>query len=184
MSARTERYRPPLHEAAADSVHPNTARLAPGFSNGVTTMQASKITIGDTYAVKRGGVLMRFRVTEVTTHRGSRTSSEITGYLVDDNNRVVTIGVSEVIGPYAEQAELAEKARKEKEERERIANDQKALADRLTKLFYKKTGLRRPENSSQPFRTTYSYGVEINREGVEALLKFFDTELAMHKHGV
>jgi hypothetical protein len=145
-------------------------------------MQASKIAIGNSYAVKRGGVLMRFRVTEVTTHRGASTSSEVTGYLVDDNNRSATIGVGEIIGPYAEQAELAEKARKEKEERERIANEQKALADRLTKLFYRRTGLARPQDKySAPFNSTYSYGVEINRAGVEALLKFFDTELAKDK---
>jgi hypothetical protein len=141
-------------------------------------MQASKIDVGDTYAVRRHGTLMRFRVTEVTTHRGSSrssTTSEVTGHLVDEENRLVTMEVSEVIGPYAEHAELAEKARKEREERERVAKEQKERAKRLVKLLFKRTGTRPSVNEyNSLFRCTYSHGVEISKEGVEALLKSLD----------
>ena len=93
--------------------------------------------------------------------------------------------VSEVIGPYAEQAELAEKARKEMEERQQAAGAIKAKQDRLVNLFFGKTGLSKSPKSeySNPFRATY-HGVEISKEGIEALLKFFDTDHAERKYGV
>jgi len=136
-------------------------------------MQASKISIGDIYAIKRGGVLQRFRVTGITTHRNNNgTSNEVTGFVIDDNNTSLTLGVAEIIGPYQEQFELAEKARKEKEERETIATAKENARKKLVAILYKKTGAPVQKDYGAPFRTAYD-GADISDAGVQLLLDYF-----------
>jgi hypothetical protein len=144
-------------------------------------MQASKIKIGATYAIKHYDVLKRFRVTAVITRRVNDYGnphdyeSTVEGFFAEPGHSTEkqSLEPKEILGPFDEHQELVARRAAEKAVQEKEAEEKKQLAEALVKLFYKKTGLERPTGkyTSGPFSARYGYGVEIGETGVAALLK-------------
>lgn len=135
-------------------------------------MQASKIKIGDEYAVRVKGQLARCRVSQVTTVRKGAHPSDFThtiiGYIDGASH---TFNPDHVLGPYEEHAELV--AKKEAEDaRKKAEADAKAKTSAdLVALLYKLTGQRKAEGKyGHMFDSRYSGGVEITNEGARLLL--------------
>ena len=138
-------------------------------------MQAAKIVLGSMYAVKRGGQLCRFRVSEVITRRyGNATESQAIGVWLDgEGERSGTLPVSEIAGDYKAFAELVERQARETAAKEAKSKEEKrqSLADRLA--LYKFVGEKAPQKSDdyhQLFRVPSYGGVEVTGDGARAIV--------------
>ena len=141
-------------------------------------MQTSKIKVGEVYALHRGQGLVRFHVTEIVTRKGlDKATNEIVGNIIEDNKpgvRASDIKVEpgDLLGPYAEQAELVERKAKEDAEREakQVARDKEARADRIA--LYRFVGIEPPKDAKafhQHFSLSYG-SVDIRNEGKVAII--------------
>jgi hypothetical protein len=144
-------------------------------------MQANKIKIGSSYAVKIAGDLYALRVTKiVTTKTGPHAADHehrISGIIANQpegenlNNRVFTL--SEILGPYEEHQELVQQKAAEKAKREAEEKHRKERIDHLVFLLFKITGLKRSSEKynryDNPFRASFG-SVDIAMKGVEPLI--------------
>lgn len=141
-------------------------------------MQASKIKVGTTYALRRDEELVRFLVCAVVTRRERNHDnphdykSTVEGYVTDDENRVVVVvKPDKLLGPYTDYVELVERSLKEREVIERAAEAKRTLREQLRKVLYRKVGIDPPTDPtqhSQMFRAGYS-GIDISDEGIRLL---------------
>ena len=152
-------------------------------------MQASKIVIGKLYAVSgNSGALRRFRPTAVTTTRTTNHNnphdykSTVTGHMESltegEPNEQITIDPKLIEGEFEQFKELVARQKMEEKAREERKEREAAAALELATLLHRLTGQELPDDTSShraPFRTGYSAGVEINREGVALLLPYLKT---------
>ena len=138
-------------------------------------MQTSKIKIGETYAVKQGG-LKRFHVRSITTVRSANgVKNKVTGfYFEDEARRDTQVDPEDVIDSYDKFAELKERKAQEdaKRNQEQAERKSQALKDRAA--LYDFVGLPMPQKADdyhQHFRVA-SYGgdVDITSEGAKAII--------------
>jgi hypothetical protein len=155
----------------------NTPALQRVSKNGVTPMNAKDIKLGETYALRRSDVLVRFRVTTIITKRdGEGTKSYAEGYIAEDRKddtapKLETVKVAALEGPYQQVAELVEKEKRDVAERKRQAVEDLALQERVRELLYKLTGLPKPKDPAeyhQAFKLDYS-GVDISKKALKPL---------------
>jgi len=141
-------------------------------------MQASKVKINTIYAIKRGGKLERFHVTEIVTRKTiayPTSRNSIKGYTLEDgiNRRNEwEVDPQDLLGPYEEQAELVERKAKEDAERKAQADarEAKARTDRLALYaFVGVTPPKNPKDYNQLFRAQYG-SVEFGSEGKQAII--------------
>ena len=142
-------------------------------------MQTAKVKVGELYALKRRGELVRFYCTEIVTRKSAQdnTRSEFFGTIVEDHkdgekNTVINVNPADLLGPFAEQAELVE--RKEREDAERKekadAREKQARVDRLA--LYEFVGVKPPvklDDYRQLFRCSFG-SVDISSEGKAAII--------------
>jgi hypothetical protein len=148
-------------------------------------MQASKIKVGEVYAIKRDGEFVRLQVTAVVTRRINNHNnphdyeSSVEGRIVEDaNNTIVTVASGAVFGPYEEQVELAERNRQEKEAKAQAEEAVRQRTSKLRDLLYTKLGVDLPDHErsfEQPFRTGSWGEVEIRKNGVQLLIDYLET---------
>lgn len=151
-------------------------------------MQTSKIIIGEHYAVKYSGTVVRLKVTEIVTlttrtHKKgspSDTVNTIKGLIEaadlppgrqDSETSLHSVSPEDVMGHYTEFAELKAK----QDEENRICNEEAArelaLRNRLIAKLYEVTGIARPETEhyNDPFQSPYARTIQIR--GEEAIVK-------------
>lgn len=149
-------------------------------------MQASKIKVGQTYAVRDengGGKLVRFTVTAVVTRRINNHNnphdyeSHVEGYIVEqrvpgENPSIIKRSVDAVLGPYEEHVELLQRKQAEVAEQKRKDEHEKERALLLRRLLYELIDmppLDDDRNHKQLIR--YDFGsVEIRKEGIEPMI--------------
>jgi hypothetical protein len=140
-------------------------------------MNAKDIKLGDTYALRRSDVLVRFRVITIITKRdGEGTKNYAEGYIAEDRKddtapKLETVKVATLEGQYEKVAELVEKAKREESERKRQAAEHLALQERVRELLYKVTGLPKPKDPAQyqqAFKLDYS-GIDIGKQALKPL---------------
>jgi hypothetical protein len=163
---------------------PNTARLQRA-NKGVTKMQANKIKVNGTYAVKNeNGVLARLNVTAVVTRRVNNYNnphdyeSHVEGYITEshipgENPSIVKVSTEKVLGPYEEYAELVQRREAEKAEQNRKQEHIKERALLLRRLFYELIDKPLPNDDNehrQLFRLEYGNSVDVSKEAVEPLI--------------
>jgi hypothetical protein len=164
-------------------------------------MQASKINVGDVYAIKihdpvnkEAPELRRFTVTSVTTViNGDRKSphnhkSTVQGYVSEGGQRggMQSLSPELILGPYVDYKELVEREAKEKSERSRLIalEVERALAVRV--MLYRFVGQPLPnvdpKHHGQAFRVSYSgRDIDMGEGGVALLhkaLSELDAEVA------
>lgn len=142
-------------------------------------MQASKIVIGDEYAVNYGGKLCILTVTKVVTSRTGKHPSDfahvvhgnvaVTDGVVDKDYRC---GPDQVLGPYTEHRELVERRAAEKAAKDKIEAERTQLASDLVAELYRVTGLKQPASTSwsDPFRASLQR-VDISIAGAAILIE-------------
>jgi hypothetical protein len=140
-------------------------------------MQAAKIKIGATYAIREGDNLRMFKVRSVVTTRTgphpSDFSHRVRGVVEGEESEERVVSNDAVLGPYEEYAELVEKRAREKAEAKRRDDEIADRAHRLMELFCRMIGEPMPGKTTDwnaMIREGLSGTVEINREGVEKLL--------------
>jgi hypothetical protein len=157
-------------------------------------MQTNKIKVGDTYAVRVGGELARYRVLATNTKRNmSGTSTTIDGELVDavaghPAGYKCSFEPANLIGDYKEQAELAAKEKQQRDAAELAAKQRTDRAEAIFVAFCKLVGVPKPEKvkerydgipryaRDEPFRLDYYNTIEINKNGMEILAKFLKVD--------
>lgn len=153
-------------------------------------MQASKIVIGKTYAIRDDdSQLVRFVATAVVTRRKSAHNnphdyeSTIEGYITaqdrkNEKDQNLTLDPKWVLGPYEEQAELVARKAAEQAAYQAEKDAYKAAGEKLYRMLYNKADLPVPNDGrdhKSPFRISYSGDtLELNREGVALLLKILE----------
>lgn len=135
-------------------------------------MQASKIKIGDEYAVRVESELAILRVTSVTTVRKGAHPSDFTHTIVGlIGGASKSFQPDSVLGPYTEYSELVEKQSAEAARKKAEADTKAKTSADLVALLYTLTGKRRAEGKyGHMFDSRYSGGVEITNEGARLLL--------------
>jgi hypothetical protein len=154
-------------------------------------MQASKIHVGEVYAIRLGGELARFRVLAThTTRNVSGTSTKVEGELLDAVGGLVvghrlTYEPGNIIGNYGEVAELVAKEQAERDKRKADAQRERDRAEAVFTAFCKLINIPKPKRVKEyrhqepnyahnaPFRLDYSNTISLNREGMEILARFF-----------
>lgn len=139
-------------------------------------MQASKIKIRSTYAVRVDGELCRFIVKEVVTRRiadrGSPNDykSTVIGSVVE-TGADLTVQPDAILGEYTAYQELLDRKRVEEEAREAKQKQQSDNVKRLLRRLYRIIGKDVPEaiDHHAPFSTSYS-GIQIDHDGIALLL--------------
>ncbi len=139
-------------------------------------MQASKIKIGDEYAVtvKDQDTLALIRVTKVVTTRTGPHSADFTHRIfgmVDD--QLIECHPDRILGPYQEHAELVAQRKAEADAKRDAAIERDLIANALVEVFYRLINVERPDSklySRQMFDTSYGSEVKINAEGAKLLL--------------
>jgi hypothetical protein len=132
---------------------------------------ASKARIGETYAIRRDGELVRFRVTKITIHKLSDSGSphdyenEITGvaFYEPGKTETLTIEASELLGQFEEYGELVAKKEAEETAAKAKKDAAKALQDKFVKAVAKAAGVPVPQKgrygdytSSDAIDTSYN----------------------------
>jgi hypothetical protein len=154
-------------------------------------MQASKINVGDTYAVRlnprregEDGPLMRFIPTSITTTvTGDRKSphnhkSTVRGYTIENGVRAaeLTYAPDLILGPYEDYKALVEVEAKEKVERQLRGEEDRRMAAELRTMLYLLVGELVPDvdpaHYRQLFRVSISgTSVDLGENAVELLHK-------------
>src|SRR5580765_196704 len=171
---QSERRRTFLHLEAI--LHVDARRRHHRSHRGGVTMQASKIKIGDEYAVtvKDQDTLALIRVTKVVTTRTGPHSADFTHRIfgmVDD--QLIECHPDRILGPYQEHAELVAQRKAEADAKRDAAIERDLIANALVEVFYRLINVERPDSklySRQMFDTSYGSEVKINAEGAKLLL--------------
>lgn len=146
-------------------------------------MQGTKVVIGQIYAVRRNEKLCRFTVSSVTTVRKGKHPSDfdhtIKGYIVGDDGKSseASYKPDDLLGEFSEYKELIEQKRREQAVRDAEQKANREAAIDVAVWLYQLAGL--PVASDlggrsdyrDPIRVSYGHTVEINMEGVKALLE-------------
>ena len=151
-------------------------------------MQASKIVIGRTYAIRtESGELARFHVSEVVTRRVSNHGnphdykSHVIGFIRDDapdvveKNDQITVSPEKVLGPYEDYIELVERANAEKAAKQKVIDAHTALVEEVWRLLYAATDTplpNDPQGYKNSFRINYNRTIEISAEALPLMLEF------------
>jgi hypothetical protein len=142
-------------------------------------MQASRIKLGEMYALQRGAdTLVRFHVTEIVTRKTyGGTSNEIVGEVIEDRKPdgpkvLIKTLPDNLLGPYEEHAALVERNKRETAEREaqKAADMKQARIDRL--MLYAFVGIEAPKDLGeyrQPFRISHN-SVDATSDGMKAII--------------
>jgi hypothetical protein len=152
-------------------------------------MQAARIKIGDTYAVRHGGKMVRFVVREIKTvsiktGRKADTTNHITGTIPEADlpgtaeERTKTFMPEEIEGPYSDYLDLKAKQEEETRLKEEQQAREKANRERLQAILYEISGITRPPEvktsvfsyRSEPIQVSYQ-GVIITAEVVAILIE-------------
>ena len=147
-------------------------------------MQASKIEVGELYAVYRNGILSEFKVQSLhTTKTRNNTSSRVKGIFPADE--VVTdesgysarpeygYGVEDIKGPAEQYKEIMAERAERRAKQEAIEAERMAKFGKLVDLLYSITGLEKPGEdvisySNHPFRDTGTT-LDIREQAIEPL---------------
>ena len=140
-------------------------------------MQASKIKIGEHYAVRIDGVLQSMQVTKVVTTRTGPHPSDfehtITGKV---GQQLYNYGPDHILGPYTEYAELVEQKQRANDEARRIAEAKTEAGMDVVRSFYQMCGIDPPNdltNYNNPFYAARAGDISINHNGVNLLRQVF-----------
>ena len=138
-------------------------------------MQASKIIIGEEYAVRCDGELCRLKVTKVVTTRTGSHSSDFSHIIygtVTGRTGTLDFGPSAIEGPYTEHVELVRQKEVEKKAAAERAKAKLAAAQELVDRLYLLSGL--PQSAKPTWndliRVDYDRDVTIKGDAVAALL--------------
>lgn len=150
---------------------------------------ASKVVIHETYAITHNDRLVRFNVSAVVQRRvhnhGNPHDYEswVEGVIQAPDNggqpsKTMAIKPTALLGVYTEHVELVERSKAEAAASNAATQARKDAASRLAAALYEATGLTPPESDrdySAPFRVNHNGDeIDINRKGVEPLLRFFE----------
>lgn len=138
-------------------------------------MQTSKIIIGKSYAIERGGKPVKFNVTAIVTRKEKSVSaSEIEGWFTtpSGNRESLTLKPEDILGEFEAYAELVAQEDRRTAEAQAVKDAKDKAAKRLAATFYRLSGLAKGNDyHREPFQTGYGGSVEIRQEAVEPLLK-------------
>jgi hypothetical protein len=157
-------------------------------------MQTSKIIIGDHYAVKYRGNVVRLKVTEIVsvtvrTHKKSspsNTVNTIKGMIeagdlppgTPADERLHSTSPEDVISHYTEFAELRAKYDEEERIRKETQAHEEGVRDQLRAKLYEITGIAKPtgHSYSEPFNAEYTNSIRITgHETIELLLALLES---------
>jgi hypothetical protein len=159
-------------------------------------MQTSKIIIGEHYAVKYSGTVVRLKVTEIVTlttrtHKKgspSDTVNTIKGLIEaadlppgrqDSETSLHSVSPEDVMGHYTEFAELKAKQEEADRIRKETQAHEEAVQARLQAKLYEITGLAAPATGRSyhdPFNSEYTNSIRINgHETIEKLLEVLES---------
>jgi hypothetical protein len=140
-------------------------------------MQTSKIVIGKSYAIERGGKPVKFDVTAIVTRKEKSVSvSEIEGWYFDRHDQRVSgkLDPKDILGEFEAYSELVAEEEQRKAAVKAAKDAKDMMAQRLIAHLYSISGLSFDKGSDEykrPFRTSYGGGVDIEQAAVEPLVR-------------